>query len=89
MANVLRPTQDCSRSLCSTYSHKRNWYRCGKLWRTWMIHMQPEWCDPRSTPQHVVIPTLSKAKGRNLLFAYTATDAVWYSSYVPLKSVIL
>jgi hypothetical protein len=30
--------------------------------------------------QHVVIPTLSEAKGRNLLLAYTATDAVWYSS---------
>lgn len=54
-----------------------------------MIHMQWEWCNPLSTPQHIVIPTLSEAKGRNLLFAYTATDAVWYSSYDPLKSVIL
>jgi hypothetical protein len=29
-----------------------------------------------STPQHVVIPTLSEVKGRNLGFAYTTTDAV-------------
>jgi len=53
-----------------------------------MIHMQPEWRDCSRSPA-VVVPSLSEAKGRNLLFAYTATDAVWYSSYVPLKSVIL
>src|ERR1700741_3538109 len=33
-------------------------------------------------------PALSDAE-RNLLLGYTATNAAWYSSYVPLKSVIL
>ena len=47
-----------------------------------MIHMQQEWCRSQYSP---VIPS----GARNLGFVYTTTDAVWYSSYDPLKSVIL
>ena len=62
------------------------------LWRTRLIYMQHKWCNSgflaslgMTNSQSFVIPS----EARNLLSAYAVTTAAWYSSYVPLKSVIL
>jgi len=61
---------------------------CGNLWRTWLIYMQRKWCSLFPTPEEDLVALSARLSFPNPSLVYTTT-AAWYSSYVPLKSVIL